>query len=191
MLYNEGHAPEVFFDRRLDPARAGRFFAAHLIRQHAAVAERLGERHLGGKISGRGSSRRHRQLQRRRALALFLPSTGAAIDISVHLNAIVLFGVVRATGAVMAPLCMLIASLWLVRVPFAFLMLERWHADAIRWSFPFSSIVSALLASWYYRYGGWRNVRLGIAEKRAASPPAGDPEIAAATSMAAPTSTGS
>jgi putative MATE family efflux protein len=140
-------------------------------------------------------------LLNRHALALFLPSTGAAIDISVHLNAIVLwsfilfgtsfvlFGVVRATGAVMAPLFMLIISLWLVRVPFAFLMLDRWHADAIWWSFPFASIVSAVLASLYYRYGGWRNVRLGIAEKRPAAPSGGDPEAAAAASMATPTST--
>jgi putative MATE family efflux protein len=127
----------------------------------------------------------------RHALALFLPSTGAAIDISVHLNNIVLwsfilfgtsfvlFGVVRATGAVMAPLVMLIISLWLVRVPFAFLMLDRWQADAIWWSFPFASIVSAALASLYYRYGGWRNVQLGIAEKRAAP----------AASVGAPTTT--
>ena len=31
-----------------------------------------------------------------------------------------LFGVVRATGAVMPPLIMLIISLWLIRVPFAY-----------------------------------------------------------------------
>ncbi len=57
-----------------------------------------------------------------------------------HLNAIVLwsfaffgmsmvlFGVVRATGAVMAPLIMLAISLWGVRVPFAYWMLDRWQA---------------------------------------------------------------
>jgi putative MATE family efflux protein len=117
----------------------------------------------------------------RHALALFLPSTGPAIDISVHLNTIVLwsfilfgtsfvlFGVVRATGAVVAPLIILVTSLWLVRVPFAFAMLDRWHADAIWWSFPFASVVSAVLASLYYRFGGWRNVRLGIADKHSAA----------------------
>jgi putative MATE family efflux protein len=140
-------------------------------------------------------------LLNRHALALFLPSNGAAIDISVHLNAIVLwsfilfgtsfvlFGVVRATGAVMAPLVMLIVSLWFVRVPFAFLMLDRWHADAIWWSFPFASVVSALLATLYYRYGGWRKLRLGVAETRHAPPPGAEPEAAAAASIAAPTST--
>jgi putative MATE family efflux protein len=137
----------------------------------------------------------------RQALALFLPSTGTAIDISVHLNAIVLwsfilfgtsfvlFGVVRATGAVMAPLVMLIISLWCVRVPFAVLMLDRWHADAIWWSFPFASIVSATLATLYYRYGGWRNVHLGIAEKRSQGSLGAEAETASAASIATPTTT--
>jgi hypothetical protein len=74
-------------------------------------------------------------------------------------------------------------------VPFAFAMLDRWHADAIWWSFPFASIVSAALATWYYRYGGWRNVRLGIAEKRPQTPSSGDAETASAASIATPTST--
>jgi putative MATE family efflux protein len=120
-------------------------------------------------------------LLNRHALALFLPSTGAAIDIAVHLNSIilwsfalfgtsfVLYGVVRATGAVMAPLIMLIISLWVVRVPFAYSMLDRWHADAIWWSFPIASVVSVTLASSYYRFGGWRKVRLGVAEVRPAA----------------------
>jgi len=137
----------------------------------------------------------------RHALALFLPSTGAAIDISVHLNAIVLwsfilfgtsfvlFGVVRATGAVMPPLIMLVISLWAVRLPFAFSMLDRWHADAIWWSFPLASVVSVLLASGYYRYGGWRKLRLGIAGVRPAPLPGGKSDEAAAASIAAPTST--
>ena len=114
------------------------------------------------------------------ALGLFLPANGAALSLSAHLNAIViwsfalfgtsivLFGVVRATGAVIPPLIMLIISLWLIRVPFAFSMLDRWQADAIWWSFPLSSTVSVLMSVAYYRFGGWRKVRLGIAAARAA-----------------------
>jgi putative MATE family efflux protein len=116
----------------------------------------------------------------RHALALFLPSTGAAINIAVHLNSIilwsfvlfgtsfVLFGVVRATGAVMAPLVMLVISMWVVRVPFAYSMLDRWHADAIWWSFPIASVISLAMSSSYYRYGGWRKVRLGVVDARSA-----------------------
>ncbi len=123
----------------------------------------------------------------RHALALFLPSTGAAIDIAVHLNSIilwsfllfgatlVLFGVVRATGAVMPPLIMLVISLWGVRVPFAYSMLDRWHADAIWWSFPLASVLSVTMACCYYRYGGWRKVRLGVAEARPAPSPGPGP----------------
>jgi Na+-driven multidrug efflux pump len=119
----------------------------------------------------------------RHALGLFLPADGAALAVSVHLNAIViwsflffgtsivLFGVVRATGAVMPPLIILVIALWLIRVPFAFSILDRWHADAIWWSFPISSVVSMLMAITYYRFGGWRKVRLGLATARAAPVP--------------------
>ena len=119
-------------------------------------------------------------LLNRHALGLFLPLDGNAIRIAVHLNAIVvwsfalfgvtivLFGVVRATGAVMAPLAILIASLWFIRVPFAYFMIDSWSADAIWWSFPFASVISVLLAVGYYRYGAWRNVRMNVANVRAA-----------------------
>ncbi len=113
-------------------------------------------------------------------LSLFLPAGSAALAVSVHLNSIViwsflffgtsivLYGVVRATGAVVPPLIMLAISLWLIRVPFAFNVLDRWHADAIWWSFPVSSVFSMVLAVSYYRFGGWRNVRLGLANQRPA-----------------------
>ena len=115
----------------------------------------------------------------RHALGLFLPANGTALDISVHLNviviwsfalfgtSIVLFGVVRSTGAVMPPLIMLIISLWLIRVPFAYWMLDRWQADAIWWSFPLSSMTSMLMSVVYYRFGGWRKVRLGLGARTA------------------------
>ena len=119
----------------------------------------------------------------RDALSLFLPAHGAALTLPAHLNriviwsflffgtSIVLFGVVRATGAVMPPLIILVISLWLIRVPFAFSILDRWQADAIWWSFPISSVISMLMAIAYYRFGGWRKVRLGVATRRAASLP--------------------
>jgi putative MATE family efflux protein len=117
------------------------------------------------------------------ALGLFLPADSAALNISAHLNAIVvwsfamfgtaivLYGVVRATGAVIPPLIMLAISLWLLRVPFAYTMLDRWQADAIWWSFPLSSMTSMLLSIAYYRFGGWRKVRLGVVRAPAAPVP--------------------
>ncbi|MDY7578009.1 MATE family efflux transporter [Herbaspirillum sp. RTI4] len=106
------------------------------------------------------------------ALSLFLPATGNAIAIAQHINNVVswsfiffgvtmvLFGVVRATGAVMAPLLMLCVSMWLVRLPFAYFMAPRLGVESIWWSFPFGTLVALVLAVSYYRYGGWRKARM-------------------------------
>ena len=118
----------------------------------------------------------------RAALGLFLPAHGMALELAVHLNAIVLwsfalfgmslvlYGVVRATGAVMPPLIMLALALWGIRVPFAYALIERWQADAIWWSFPVASIVSVIMASLYYQFGNWRKAQLGIVQRRAPVP---------------------
>ncbi len=107
----------------------------------------------------------------RGALGLFLTDP-EAIRIGQHLNPIVissftffgismvLSGVVRSTGAVIPPLVILFASLWLVRIPFAWVMLPRWHEDAIWWSFPIASVLAALLSIAYYRYGGWKKAHM-------------------------------
>jgi len=108
----------------------------------------------------------------RGALNLFLPGEGGAIEIAQHINAIVVWsfvffgvtfvlsGVVRSTGAVIAPLIILFVALWCVRIPFAYAFVDRWGADAIWWSFPLGSLTSMLLSSAYYRYGGWRSARM-------------------------------
>ncbi len=105
------------------------------------------------------------------ALRLFLPP-GHAVEIARHVNLIaapswlffgismVLFGVVRSTGAVVAPVIVLFFALWVVRLPFANLLLPRYGADAIWWSFPVASMVAATLAIAYYRFGGWRRARM-------------------------------
>jgi putative MATE family efflux protein len=102
---------------------------------------------------------------------LFLPAASNALHIASHLNRIVtgsfiffgisvaLFGVVRATGAVVA-LLVLTISLLVVRYPLAKLFLEHYQADAIWWSFPISSVLSALLAFLYYKFGGWRRAHM-------------------------------
>jgi putative MATE family efflux protein len=105
------------------------------------------------------------------ALRLFLPSHETVL-IARHINLIgapsciffgismVLFGVVRATGAVVAPLVALCISLWGFRLPFAKLMLPYWGVDAIWWSFPLAAMLSSTLAFAYYRFGGWRSATL-------------------------------
>lgn len=110
------------------------------------------------------------------ALDLFLPSDSGAIEIAVHINnlaswsfvlfgvTIVLFGVVRATGAVTPPLIILCISLLVVRLPFASALRHDWGADAIWWSFPLGSVTSMVLALLYYRFGGWRRARLVTGE---------------------------
>ena len=108
----------------------------------------------------------------RGALNLFLPGEGGAIEIAQHINAIVVWsfvffglsfvlaGIVRSTGAVIPPLIILFIALWLVRIPFAYGLVDRWGADAIWWSFPLGSLVSMTLSILYYAFGSWRSARM-------------------------------
>jgi len=112
------------------------------------------------------------ELLDQQVFGLFLPSASHALAIAGHMNRILapsfiffgisvaLFGVVRATGAVIAPLVILSIALLVVRFPLAEAFLDRYQVDAVWWSFPVSSAVSCLLALLYYRYGGWRSVHL-------------------------------
>jgi putative MATE family efflux protein len=112
------------------------------------------------------------ELLDRYVFGLFLPAGSNALIIASHMNRIVtpsfiffgisvaLFGVVRATGAVIAPLIVLTISLLAVRFPLAEVFLDRYQVDAVWWSFPVSSVLSAILAVAYYRYGGWRHARM-------------------------------
>jgi putative MATE family efflux protein len=108
----------------------------------------------------------------RAALSLFLPDDSDALVIAQHVNAIVVWsfmllgitmvlgGVVRATGAAVPPLIVLFVALWLIRIPFAIALLDRWHADALWWSFPVGSGISAVLMWLYYRFGRWQSARM-------------------------------
>jgi len=123
----------------------------------------------------------------RHALGLFLPA-GAALDIAAHINAtsawsfvffgisMVLFGIVRSTGAVVPPLVILLIALWGVRLPVAVGLAPRFGADAIWWSFPLASSISALLAVSYYRFGGWRAAHM--MRERTAAPVGGGAALA-------------
>jgi len=109
----------------------------------------------------------------RAALSLFLVQGSPATPIAAHINLLVswgfilfgmtmvLFGVVRANGAVIAPLVILTISMFPVRLGAA-LGLHGWlGGDALWWSFPLGSATSLLLAATYYRLGTWRRAHIG------------------------------
>jgi len=112
----------------------------------------------------------------RHSLGIFLGDDSTAIGIAQHINRVVLwsfilfgftivvFGTVRATGAVMAPLVILFVSMWGIRLPFAWLLEPHIGAESIWWSFPVGSIVSVALAFAYYRFGNWKGSHILPAE---------------------------
>ncbi len=112
------------------------------------------------------------ELLNTRVFGLFLPPGATALAVATHLNriatpsylffaiAMILFAVVRSTGAVIAPLLIMTVALLLVRFPVADALLGRYHAEAIWWSFPISSVLAAILAGLYFRLGGWRSAHI-------------------------------
>ncbi len=116
-------------------------------------------------------------------LGLFLVGDSAAIDIAAHINnvaswsfvlfgiTIVIFATVRATGAVMAPLVILIVSVLLVRTTFAYMARDYMGQEALWWSFPAGFATSVLLSIGYYRFGRWRTMHMIEDERPAAGEP--------------------
>lgn len=108
----------------------------------------------------------------REALSLFLPSTGKAIDLGIHINDVTLWsfiifgtftvvaGVVRASGAVVGPLIVSFIALLFVRNPLAIYLGHHYGFNAIWWSFPIGFIVATTLNLLNYRFGNWRKARL-------------------------------
>lgn len=105
-------------------------------------------------------------------LHIFLPAGSAAVPVAMHINRMAmwsfclysvtlqLIGIVRSTGAVMPPMIVVFVALVCVRIAFAQALQPYWGADAVWISFPVGIVVSITLNSLYYRYGGWRRVRM-------------------------------
>ena len=105
------------------------------------------------------------------AFSLFLGGNAQAIAIAKHMHlivswsfvffgvAFVLSSVVRATGAVLPPLVILIIAIWGIRLPAAYL-LSHGSVDGILWGFPAGSIASVIMTALYYRFGGWRKAKM-------------------------------
>ncbi|WP_397594137.1 MATE family efflux transporter [Sphingorhabdus sp.] len=104
-------------------------------------------------------------------LRLFIPAGSAAIPIAIHINLVIgwsflLMGIsvvvtfaVRANGAVIAPLLILIFATIIVRFSIGFGFYDRYGADAIWWAFNLAAISSFLLSIGYYFHGGWRKLK--------------------------------
>src|SRR6185295_10833818 len=127
----------------------------------------------------------------RPALALFLGGDSPALPIARHIQILatwsfllfgvtmVLFGTVRANGAVIGPLIILTIGLYPVRLGFAIGAYPWLGADALWLSFPVSSFANMAMAAAFYLHGGWRKARLQI-------PPAADELIDEAEADAEP-----
>ena len=105
----------------------------------------------------------------RPVLELFLGSGSAAVPLARHIQFIVtwsfllmgvmmvLFATMRAYGAVYAPLVIMFVALYPGRIGFYTLAYPHIGQEAVWWSFPVGSVISAVTAVLYYRYGPWRS----------------------------------
>ena len=112
----------------------------------------------------------------RAVLALFLGGDSPAMPIARHIQlfgtwgyllfgvTMVLFGTMRANGAVVVPLLILAFGLLPVRLGFASIMQHYIGADALWLSLPVASASNVALAYAYYRSGRWRMTRMAPAE---------------------------
>ncbi len=73
--------------------------------------------------------------------------------------AFVLASVVRAAGAVMIPLLIMVLAIWGIRIPIA-AVLSHSGVDGVLWGFPAGSAASAVLSFIYYRFGRWRQAKM-------------------------------
>jgi Na+-driven multidrug efflux pump len=67
--------------------------------------------------------------------------------------------VVRANGAVIAPLIFLIISMIFVRIGIGFGLHPKYGADAIWWAFGVSTVAAVAMGMGYFLHGGWRKLK--------------------------------
>jgi putative MATE family efflux protein len=113
----------------------------------------------------------------RAVLALFMGPESPALPIARHIHVLatwnfllfgvtmVLFGTVRANGAVWGPLMILAVGLVPVRFGWIFATYGWLGADALWTSFPVSSFVNVALALAFYLHGGWRKAHMRVKER--------------------------
>jgi putative MATE family efflux protein len=116
-------------------------------------------------------------LSDRTVLALFMGGDSPALPIARHIHMVatwnfllfgvmmVLFGTVRANGAVWIPLIVLAIGMVPVRFGYIFATYDWLGADAIWTSFPVTSAINLALAVAFYLHGGWRKARMSVDER--------------------------
>jgi putative MATE family efflux protein len=110
----------------------------------------------------------------RTVLALFMGGDSPALPTARHIHVVatwnfllfgvmmVLFGTVRANGAVWVPLIVLAIGLVPVRFGYIFATYHWLGADAIWTSFPVTSLINLSLAVGFYLHGGWKKARMTV-----------------------------
>ena len=110
----------------------------------------------------------------RAVLALFMGGNSPALPIARHIHLLatwnfllfgvmmVLFGTVRANGAVWIPLIVLAVGMVPVRFGYIFATYGWLGADAIWTSFPVTSFINLALAIGFYVHGGWKKARMTV-----------------------------
>ncbi len=118
-------------------------------------------------------------------LGLFLGPDSPAIPIARHIGHIVgwtfllmgvtmvLTSVMRANGAALVPLLLLINATVVFRLGFGLGFYPTYGAEAIWWSSVVSAVVSILQTGIYYKWGKWRNLK----PRGGTSPPPPLPEL--------------
>jgi putative MATE family efflux protein len=113
----------------------------------------------------------------RSVLSLFMGEGSPALPIARHIHVVatwnfllfgvmmVLFGTVRANGAVWVPLIVLAVGLVPVRFGYIFATYHWLGADALWTSFPVTSLINLALAVAFYVHGGWKKARMTIEER--------------------------
>lgn len=106
-------------------------------------------------------------------LQLFLPKGSESVPIGAHISLLlnwtyilmgvttIITSVVRANGAVMVPLVILIVTAVILRLVIGFLGYPIWGANAIWAAFIAHVIVSTIWYLAYYQWGKWREKKIG------------------------------
>ena len=101
-------------------------------------------------------------------LALFLGGDSPALPIARHIQLVctvsfiimsitmILTGTLRAYGAVVVPLIVMVLALYPARLGFYAIAFPRIGGEAVWWAYPVGSTISVLLTLVYYFRGSWR-----------------------------------